>query len=164
MRPSPAQIPPISPEFGIARSYLDWLLSLPSGQRPASAAYATEDDPFTQPQVDKARSLLEAGGIPTAYYKVYPAETTDFTPIAKAVANSNADVVVLGTQLPDAIAFVQTFQAQQYNPKSIVETTGPDQGSDFSDKVGKANTEGIIVPAGWWPRGPSGPRGTTATS
>ena len=28
------QIPAISPEFGIARSYLDWLLALPWGRRP----------------------------------------------------------------------------------------------------------------------------------
>src|SRR5712671_5418321 len=90
-------------------SYTKWLLSLPSGQRPKTAAYATQDDPFTQPQVDKAKGLLEAGGIKTAYYKVYPAETTDFTPIALQVANSKADAVILGTQLPDAVAFAKTF-------------------------------------------------------
>ena len=129
-------------------SYTKWLLSLPAGQRPASAAYATQDDPFTQPQVDKAKSLLEAGGIKTAYYKVYPAETTDFTPIALQVANSKADAVILGTQLPDAVAFAKTFIQQHFNPKTIVETTGPDQGADFSGKLG-ANTEGIMVPAGW---------------
>jgi branched-chain amino acid transport system substrate-binding protein len=137
-------------------SYTKWLLSLPAGQKPATAAYSTQDDPFTQPQVDKARSLLEAAGVKTVYNKVYPAETTDFTPLALAVAHSGADAVVLGTQLPDAIAFVQTFQQQQFNPRSLVETTGPDQGSDFSDKVGKANTEGIIVPAGWWPSAKTG--------
>jgi branched-chain amino acid transport system substrate-binding protein len=131
-------------------SYTKWLLSLPAGQRPASVAYATQDDPFTQPQVDKAKSLLEAGGITTAYYKVYPAETTDFTPIALQVANSKADAVILGTQLPDAVAFAQTFIQQHYNPKTIIETTGPDQGSQYSDKLG-ANTEGIMVPAGWTP-------------
>src|SRR6202011_1452133 len=76
-------------------SYVKWLLSLPAGQKPASVAYATQDDPFTQPQVDKAKSLLEAGGIKTAYYKVYPAETTDFTPLALAVASSKADAVIL---------------------------------------------------------------------
>src|SRR5438270_3218935 len=43
-------------------SYTKWLLSLPSGQRPKTAAYATQDDPFTPPQVDKAKGLLEAGG------------------------------------------------------------------------------------------------------
>jgi len=131
-------------------SYTKFLLGLPAGQRPASAAYATQDDPFTQPQIDKAKSLLEAGGITTAYYKVYPAETTDFTPIALQVASKHADVVILGTQLPDAVAFAKTFIQQHYNPKSIIETTGPDQGKTFSDPLG-ANTEGIMVPAGWTP-------------
>ena len=129
-------------------SYTKWLLSLPSDQRPASVAYATQDDPFTQPQIDKAKSLLEAGGITTAYYKVYPAETTDFTPIALNVVHSKADAVILGTQFPDAVAFAKTFAQQHYNPKTIIETTGPDQGKTFSDALG-ANTEGIMVPAGW---------------
>jgi branched-chain amino acid transport system substrate-binding protein len=129
-------------------SYTQWLLSLPAGQRPATAAYATQDDPFTQPQVDKAKGLLEAGGIKTSYYKVYPAETTDFNPIALQVANSNADAVILGTQLPDALAFAKTFIQQHYNPKTLIETTGPDQGKQFSDPLG-SNTEGIMVPAGW---------------
>jgi branched-chain amino acid transport system substrate-binding protein len=131
-------------------SYTKWLLSLPAGQRPATAAYATQDDPFTQPQIDKAKSLLEAGGITTAYYKVYPAETHDFTALAQQVVNSKADAVILGTQLPDALAFPQAFAQQHYNPKTIIETTGPDQGASFSGPLG-ANTEGIMVPAGWTP-------------
>jgi branched-chain amino acid transport system substrate-binding protein len=129
-------------------SYTQWVLSLPADQRPTTAAYATEDDPFTQPQIDKARSLLEAAGVKTVYYHVYPAETTDFTPLALHVASSNADAVILGTQVPDAIAFVKTFITQHYNPKTLIETAGPDQGATFSDKLG-ANTEGIMVPAGW---------------
>jgi branched-chain amino acid transport system substrate-binding protein len=131
-------------------SYTQWLLALPAGQRPTSVAYATQDDPFTQPQIDKAKTLLEAGGIKTAYYKVYPAETTDFTALALQVASSNADAVILGTQLPDAVAFPKTFIQQHYNPKTIIETTGPDQGSTYSAALG-ANTEGIMVPAGWTP-------------
>jgi branched-chain amino acid transport system substrate-binding protein len=130
-------------------SYTTWLLSLPSGQRPTTAAYATQDDPFTQPQIDKAKGLLEAGGVMTASYKVYPAETTDFSALALQVIHSKADVAILGTQEPDAVAFVKAFQQQHYNPKSLIETTGPDQGKDFADKVGARNTEGIMVPAGW---------------
>jgi branched-chain amino acid transport system substrate-binding protein len=131
-------------------SFTQWVLSLPAAQRPATAAYSTEDDPFTQPQVDKARALLEAGGVRTVSYKVYPAETTDFTPLAQQVISANADVVILGTQEPDAVAFIKAFQQQHYNPKALVETAGPDQGSDFATKVGTANTEGVMVPAGWW--------------
>ena len=131
-------------------SYTKWLLSLPADQRPKTAAYATQDDPFTQPQVDKAKGLLEAGGVQTASYKVYPAETPTWDTLAQQVVNSKADVVILGTQEPDGVAFVKAFQRQHFNPKSIVETTGPDQGKDFVDKIGAANTEGIIVPSGWW--------------
>jgi branched-chain amino acid transport system substrate-binding protein len=129
-------------------SYTKWLLGLPSGQRPKTAAYATQDDPFTQPQVDKAKGLLEAGGITTASYKVYPAEATSWDSLALTVVNSKADVVILGTQEPDAVAFIKVFQQQHYNPKSLIETTGPDQGKDFADTVGAA-TEGVMVPAGW---------------
>jgi branched-chain amino acid transport system substrate-binding protein len=134
--------------------YTSWLLSLPAGQRPSTAAYATQDDPFTQPQIDKAKGLLEAGGIKTVSYKVYPAETTDFTSLALQVANSKADAVILGTQLPDALAFAKTFIQQHYNPKTLIETTGPDQGDQFSGPLG-ANTEGIMVPAGWSVQGPA---------
>ncbi len=131
-------------------SFTQWVLALPAAERPATAAYSTEDDPFTQPQVDKARALLEAGGVKTVSYKVYPAETTDFTPLAQQVIAANADVVILGTQEPDGVAFIKAFQQQHYNPKALVETAGPDQGSDFADKVGPGNTEGVMVPAGWW--------------
>src|SRR5260370_5501892 len=42
-----------------------YILSLPQVHRPKTASYATEDDPFTQPQVDLARHLLETGGVIT---------------------------------------------------------------------------------------------------
>lgn len=132
-------------------SYVDWLRSLPAGERPRTAAFATEDDPFTQPQVDSARARLEAAGVSTLFTRVYPAELPDVSPIALAIAQTGADVVVLGTMLPDAIAFVKTFQQQRFSPRSLAETAGPDQGSQFSDKLGKGVPEGIIVPAGWWP-------------
>jgi branched-chain amino acid transport system substrate-binding protein len=135
-------------------SYANWLVSLPAGQRPATAAYATQDDPFTQPQVDKAKSLLEAAGITTVSYKVYPAETTDFSSLALQVANSKADAVILGTQIADSLAFAKTFIQQHYNPKTLIETTGPDQGAQFSGPLG-ANTEGIMVPGGWSVQGPA---------
>ena len=129
-------------------SYTKWILSL--SPKPTTVAYATENDPFTQPQVDKAKSLLDAAGVNSVYYHVYSSEPIDWTPYALAVAHSNADVVILGTQLPDALAFLKYFISHKYNPKTIIETTGPDQGADFSGPLG-ANTEGIMVPAGWTP-------------
>src|SRR5438445_162271 len=94
--------------------------------------------------VDDASSVQQV----QTNYQNHSSEPIDWTPYAQAVAHSQADVVILGTQLPDALAFVKYFISHQYNPKTIIETTGPDQGADFSGKLG-ANTEGIMVPAGW---------------
>ena len=133
-------------------SFAQWILSLPAGQRPQSAAYATQDDPFTQPQVDLAKQLLEQGGVKTAYYKVYPAETTDFGPIAQGVITSGAQVDIFGTLLPDISAFIQAFKQQHYNPQALIATAGPDQGSQFLSNVGGTKSaEGIFVPNGWYP-------------
>jgi branched-chain amino acid transport system substrate-binding protein len=143
--------------FSVSLSAVDLLqttalytLSLPTSVRPKTAAYASEDDPFAGPQVAYARKLLEQAGIKTVANIVYPAETTDYTPIAQKVIASGAQVVVMGTFLPDSSAFVHAFVQQHYNPKLIVATAGPDQVTEFNKAVGK-NTEGILVPNTWWP-------------
>jgi branched-chain amino acid transport system substrate-binding protein len=126
--------------------------SMPASQRPLTVAYATEDDPFTQPQVDRVKGLLEAAGLKTVYYKVYPAETTDYAPIALGIINSKADVVIAGTHFQDITAFIRQFRQQNYVPKMLIATAGPDQGSQFSNEIGAANTQAIMVPNGWYPK------------
>lgn len=127
------------------------LQALPADQKPHSVAYVTSDDPFTEPQVDKVKGILEAAGFTTAYSQVYPAETTDYTPMATAMINAKADVVIAGTQTADAEAYVKAFAQQHYNPKAIIFTSGPDTGATFAQAVGQANTEGIMFPNSWWP-------------
>jgi branched-chain amino acid transport system substrate-binding protein len=134
-------------------SFTRLMLSLPPSERPQTAAYATEDDPFTQPQIDLARQLLGQAGIQTVSYTVYSSDTTNFAPIAQKLVNAKADIVVLGTLLEDFKAFTLAFKQQNYNPKSIVGTAGPDQGNDFLNAIGGARSaEGIMVPNGWYPQ------------
>ena len=128
-----------APVANLLVSFTQYLLSLPPGQRPTTAAYATQDDPFTQPQVDTARKLLEAGGVKTVSYQVYPSESTDYTPIAQKMIASKADVIVTGTLLNDIVAYIQAFKQQHYNPKAIIATAGPDQGKQFTDAIGGIN-------------------------
>ncbi|HZU69115.1 MAG TPA: amino acid ABC transporter substrate-binding protein [Ktedonobacteraceae bacterium] len=141
--------PPVVSQLNGFTSYI---LSLPASQRPTTAAYATEDDPFTQPMIDTAKAALEQGGIKTVFYKVYPAETTDYTPIAQGVVASHAQIVVLGSMLPDIIAYVKAFQQQHFNPEALAASAGPDQGSSFTGPIGGSNVaEGIMYPNGWYP-------------
>jgi branched-chain amino acid transport system substrate-binding protein len=132
-------------------SFTALLKALPADQQPKSIAYVSSDDPFTQPQVDKAKQILEAAGFTTSYYQIYPAETTDFSPMAAAMINKKADIVIAGTQTQDAEAYVNAFRQQHYNPKAIIFTSGPDAGADFAKAVGTANTEGILFPNAWYP-------------
>lgn len=131
-------------------SYGQFLLALPPDQRPKTAAYATEDDPFAQPQVDRLKDTMEKAGVKTVYYQVYPAETTDYNPIADKIIASKADVFAGGVFLPDTAAFMQRFKQQHYNPKAFIAAAGPDLGDDFLKAVGGAgNAEGIMIGNLW---------------
>jgi branched-chain amino acid transport system substrate-binding protein len=134
-----------------------WILSLPASQRPATAAFPTSNDPFTQPQVQVAQQLLGAAGIKSVYSKVFPAEPTQYTGIAGQVVTSKAQMVVLGSvDIPTVAAFTQAFVQQHYNPKLFVATAGPDQGAAYVKAVGgQGNTEGVMVPDAWYGGAPN---------
>ena len=132
-------------------SFANWLSAMPAGTRPQTAAYASQDDPFTSPQLDKARAILETAGVKTVYNHLYPSETTDYSPIAAGMISAKADVVLVGTLLPDVSAFIKQFVQQNYNPKAFIATAGPDQGSQFIANVGANHTAGVMVPNEWYP-------------
>lgn len=129
-------------------TFAKWLAAT---HKPVSVAYASMTDPFLQPMLDGARAYLTSHGFPTAVYKLYPLETTDFTPIASAIAATKAQVVVLGSMPPDGYAFIQDFIQDKYSPQVLIEASGPDQGSSFVKAVGSTNTGGIMVPNTWFP-------------
>ena len=131
-----------------------YTLSLPASIRPTTAAYATEDDPYLHPIVTTVRQKLEAGGVNTVTNPaeiVYPPETTDWNPIADKIIATNAKIVVLGTGTNDAVAFVKRFKQEHFNPQILVEVSGPDQGTQFTDPIGGTKVaQGIFVPNGGW--------------
>jgi branched-chain amino acid transport system substrate-binding protein len=133
-------------------TFADWVASLPAAQRPKTAAYATVTDPFTQPQIPAAQKILQDAGVKTVLSKVFPAEVTDYTPIASQVASAKPDLVVLGSaDVPTVSAFVHSFIQQHFNPSAFIATSGPDQGAAFIQAVGAGNENGIFVPDGWYP-------------
>jgi branched-chain amino acid transport system substrate-binding protein len=132
-------------------AFAQYIAALPPSQRPKTAAYPTVNEQFTEPQIPVARKIMEAAGIKTVYSKVFPAEVTDFTPIASQVVSAHPDVVVLGSvDVPTVSAFVHAFVQQHFNPKAFIATAGPDQGAAFVKAVGKGNQNGIFVPNGWF--------------
>lgn len=134
--------------------FVRWVTSLPAGSRPTSAAYPMVDDPFADPPVQTAQRLLQAAGIRTAYVPAKPYHATSAAALAadaRQVANSNAQLVVLGSvDVPTVAAFIQEFARQHYNPKIFLATSGPDQGQAFLNSVGTGTADGVLVPNGWY--------------
>ena len=132
-----------------------WLTTLPASTRPTTIAYVTSNDPFTQPVVDVAQKLIAGHGIKTVYNKVFPAEATDYTAIADAVAATKPQVVMLGSvDVPTVSAFMQAFEQAHFTPKVFVATAGPDQGQAFTSAVGIGNADGMMVPNSWYGSSP----------
>jgi branched-chain amino acid transport system substrate-binding protein len=132
--------------------FVNWVASLPPGQRPKTAAYPMADDPFADPPVQLAQQRLQALGVKTVYSKIFPAENASYKPAADQVAATGAQAVLLGsTDVPTVSAFMQAFEQQHYNPKMFICAAGPDQGAAFTSAVGKGNATGMMVPNGWYP-------------
>ncbi len=132
--------------------FVNWVASLPPGQRPKTAAYPMADDPFADPPVQLAQQKLKALGVKTVYSKIFPAENASYKPAADQVAATGAQAVLLGsTDVPTVSAFMQAFEQQHYNPKMFICAAGPDQGAAFTSAVGKGNATGMMVPNGWYP-------------
>jgi branched-chain amino acid transport system substrate-binding protein len=132
--------------------FVNWVASLPPGQRPKTAAYPMADDPFADPPVQLAQQKLKALGVRTVYSKIFPAENASYKPAADQVAATGAQAVLLGsTDVPTVAAFMQAFEQQHYNPKMFICAAGPDQGAAFTSAVGKGNATGTMVPNGWYP-------------
>jgi branched-chain amino acid transport system substrate-binding protein len=135
--------------------FADWVLSLPAGQRPTTAAYPMVSDPFADPPVQTAAGILAHGGVKTVYYSAKPvtpnATDSNLVSIANKVAARNPQVVVLGTiDVPSLLTFIRTFEADRFTPKIMIASSGPDQGEEFLHHVGVAASEAIMVPDGWY--------------
>jgi branched-chain amino acid transport system substrate-binding protein len=131
--------------------FSQWVLDLPAGQRPKTAAYPTQDDPFTQPVIDGIREKLEAGGIKTVYKTVYPPDTSNFDTIANAIKASGADLVAEGAVFEDGVGIIRSFQKVGYSPDILFETSAPSNSDQFSSAIGVKNTEGIFYAVSWSP-------------
>jgi branched-chain amino acid transport system substrate-binding protein len=131
-----------------ADPFVQYILSLPAGQRPTTAAYPQQDDPFVSATENGAQATLEAAGIKTVYTDIYPPTQTDFASIAAAVKSSGADIVLGGTIGSDSMAQTQAYSAINYQPKAVYYTSGPSTVGPFKQALG-AKVEGIFSGDGW---------------
>jgi branched-chain amino acid transport system substrate-binding protein len=131
--------------------FVEYLKSLPADQRPESAAYPVQDDPFTVPVIDTIQAELEGMGVETVYSKVYPPDTTNFDTIANAISSENPDLVAQGAVFEDGVGLIRSMQKAGYNPSILFQTSAPSNSTQYSDAIGVENTEGVFYTVSWSP-------------
>ena len=129
--------------------FVEWITSLPASERPKTAAYPSQDDPFAAPVIESMQKQLEALGVKTVYSKVYPADTTNFQSIASQLASKKPDLIAQGAVFEDGVGLVRSLKQLNYSPKMLFQTSAPSNSSQYSDAVGMANTEGVFYTVSW---------------
>ena len=132
-----------------ANILVDYIESLSEGDRPRSAAYPIQDDPFTLPVVESVRSQLEDLGVETVYSNVYPPDTTNFETIGNAIAQANPDMVVQGAVFEDGVGLIRSLQRADFSPEILFQTSAPSNSTQYSDAIGVENTEGVFYTVSW---------------
>lgn len=131
--------------------FANYIASLPAGEKPATAAYPSADDPFAKPTVDAIRKILEGAGVKTVFKRVYPADTKNFDALADSVKRAAPDLVVQGTGFEDGVGLIRAFNKVGFTPKQLYQTSAPSLGDQYLKAVGKQNTEGVMFATTWTP-------------
>ncbi|WP_062210025.1 amino acid ABC transporter substrate-binding protein [Streptomyces sp. NBRC 109706] len=125
------------------------ILAMPEGERPQTVAVAAMDDPFAQGTAYGLRDQLNEAGLDIVVDEVYPPNTTDFSSIAAKINDSDADMVIGGTQYQDAVNLIVALQQLDFQPQLAAFSTAPTN-PEFPEAIG-SKTEGILSPTGYTP-------------
>jgi branched-chain amino acid transport system substrate-binding protein len=140
-----------APVLDLGVSFANYILSLPPGERPKTAAYSSVDNPFAAPVVEVVRQRLQAAGIKTVLDQTYPAEQADLGPVVARVVAAQPDLVVDGTQGEDGYETIKDFVQQKFSPKILFMPNDASDPVDFPAQVGMDNVDGIFTADDWSP-------------
>jgi branched-chain amino acid transport system substrate-binding protein len=129
--------------------FVNYLKDLPADQRPKTAAYPSQDDPFAAPVIESMQKQLEGLGVRTVYSGTYPADATNFQSIASQLAAKKPDLIAQGAVFEDGVGLVRSLKQLDYSPKMLFQTSAPSNSSQYSDGIGLANTEGVFYTVSW---------------
>jgi branched-chain amino acid transport system substrate-binding protein len=128
--------------------FVEWIAAQPASQRPATAAYITQDDPSASPAIAVFKTRLEALGIKTVYNQTYGPSTTNFDTIASSVAHAQPQLVVQGAVADDGAQFVRSLEKLKFSPKMLFQTNAPSQ-QTYPSAIGQHNTQGVLTALAW---------------
>jgi branched-chain amino acid transport system substrate-binding protein len=87
--------------------------------KPQTVALIAADQEFSKNACDGARENSKKHGLRIVYDRNYPPNTTDFSPIVRAIQAANPDVVTVCSYPLDSVGMVRAVNEVNYKPKLI---------------------------------------------
>ena len=87
--------------------------------KPQNVAIVAADQEFSRNAADGARENATRNGLKLVYERTYPPATADFSPIVRAIAATNPDLVVICSYPPDSVGIVRAVNELGFKPKAI---------------------------------------------
>ena len=111
-------------------------------------ALAVDDGEATRNAADGARINLKKAGLKIVYDRNYPPNTTDFTPIIRAIQATHPDIVYISSYPPDSVGIIRSVHELGLDTKIFGgNLTGP-QSTSIKTSLGPM-LNGIIT-FDWW--------------
>jgi len=93
------------PKPAFTKGFFD--IAMAQNPKPTSVAIVAADIEFSKNAADGARDNAKKAGLNIVYDKSYPANTTDFTPIVRAIQATNPDLVLVASYPPDSVGMIR---------------------------------------------------------
>ena len=111
------QISPGGPHPTLSFSEGFFELAARQNPRPKTVALVGDDAEFPQNALVGAREHVKRLGFQTVYDKTYPPSTVDYTPIARAIKATNADIVFVASYPPGSTGMILAAHEIGLEPK-----------------------------------------------
>jgi branched-chain amino acid transport system substrate-binding protein len=118
--------------------------------KPKTIALAAEDAEFSRNACEGARNNVKKYGFDLVYDKSYPPNTTDFSPIIRAIQAANPDLVVFCSYPLSSVGLLQSATELGFKPKMMGGAMVGLQATVFKDKL-KSKLNGIVNYETWVP-------------
>jgi branched-chain amino acid transport system substrate-binding protein len=106
-----------NPKPAFTKGFFDTAMA--QDPKPKTVAIVAADAEFSKNASDGARENAKAAGLKVVYDKTYPPNTTDFTPIVRAIQATNPDLVVICSYPLDSVGMVKAVNEIGLKPRMI---------------------------------------------
>src|SRR5580700_116213 len=118
--------------------------------KPKTIALAAEDAEFSRNACEGARNNVKKFGFETVYDKTYPPNTTDFSPIIRAMQATNPDLVIICSYPLSSVGMLLSANELGFKPKMMGGGMVGLQATAIKDKL-KGKLNGVINYDNWVP-------------